>query len=61
LVLQRIRNFLEDNKGIAALEYALIAGLMFAAIIGATTALQPSLLSAFSNLGTSLTLRDAGT
>jgi Flp pilus assembly pilin Flp len=61
LVLQRIRNFLKDNNGIAALEYALIAGMMFSATIGATTALQPSLLSAFTNLGTSLTLRDAGT
>src|ERR1700722_5511510 len=27
-----------DGRGIAALEYALIAGLMFAAIIGATAA-----------------------
>jgi Flp pilus assembly pilin Flp len=61
LVLHRIRIFPKDSTGIAALEYALIAGMMFSAIIGATTALQPSLLSAFTNLGTSLTLRDAGT
>jgi Flp pilus assembly pilin Flp len=61
LILHHIRNILRDSKGIAALEYALIAGLMFAAIIGATTALAPELLSAFTNLGSSLTLRDAGT
>ena len=60
-MLQLVRNIVRDNKGIAALEYALIAGLMFAAIIGATAALGPKLTSAFTNLGTSLTIRDAGT
>ena len=60
-MLQRLRNTLRDNKGIAALEYALIAGLMFAAIIGATALLGSKLSSAFTNLGTSLTIRDAGT
>ncbi|MEI9984616.1 MAG: Flp family type IVb pilin [Aliidongia sp.] len=60
-MLQLVRNTLRDNKGIAALEYALIAGLMFAAIIGATTLLQGKLSTAFSNLGQSLTSRDAGT
>jgi len=60
-MLQLIRNTLRDNKGIAALEYALIAGLMFAAIIGATTLLGPQLKSAFSNLGTSIMARDLGT
>jgi pilus assembly protein Flp/PilA len=60
-MFQFIRNIGRDNKGIAALEYALIAGLMFAAIIGATALLQPALKSAFTNLGTSLTVRDLGT
>jgi len=60
-MLQLVRNTFRDTKGIAALEYALIAGLMFAAIIGATALLTPSLKSAFTNLGTSLTIRDAGT
>jgi pilus assembly protein Flp/PilA len=60
-MLTFIRRVLRDNQGIAALEYALIAGLMFAAIIGATTALGPKLSSAFANLGTSLTSRDLGT
>lgn len=55
------RSLLRDNKGIAALEYALIAGLIFAAVIGATAALAPNLLTAFNNLGSSLVLRDAGT
>ncbi len=60
-MFRAVRTLIHDQKGIAALEYALIAGLMFAAIIGATSALQPSLLAAFTNLGTSLTIRDAGT
>jgi pilus assembly protein Flp/PilA len=60
-MLRAIRTLIKDEKGIAALEYALIAGLMFAAIIGATAALQPQLVAAFSNLGNSITARDAGT
>jgi len=60
-MLRAIRTVFHDRKGIAALEYALIAGLMFAAIIGATSALQPQLLTAFTNLGNSITARDAGT
>lgn len=60
-MLTTVRNLLRDNKGIAALEYALIAGLIFAAIIGATAALGPKISAAFSNLGSSLTIRDAGT
>jgi len=60
-MFKQVRNILRDNQGIAALEYALIAGLIFAAIIGATALLGPKLQSAFSNLGQSLVLRDAGT
>jgi Flp pilus assembly pilin Flp len=58
---QLIRALLRDGKGIAALEYALIAGLMFAAIIGSTALLAPALQGAFGNLGQSLTIRNAGT
>jgi pilus assembly protein Flp/PilA len=61
IMLKLVRNIMRDNQGIAALEYALIAGLIFAAVIGATAALAPKLTSAFTNLGTSLVLRDAGT
>jgi Flp pilus assembly pilin Flp len=61
MILRRIISVFRDNSGIAALEYALIAGLIFAAIIGATAALKPKLSSAFSNLGTSLDKYDAGT
>ncbi len=60
-MLQLVRNIARDNKGIAALEYALIAGLIFAAIIGATALLGSKLSNAFTNLGSSLTSRDLGT
>jgi len=60
-MLQHARSLTRDDKGIAALEYALIAGLIFAAIIGATSLLGTSLSTAFTNLGQSLTSRDLGT
>jgi Flp pilus assembly pilin Flp len=60
-MLQRIRQTIRDDKGIAALEYALIAGLIFSAILNASLALSPKLKSAYSNLGTSLTKHAAGT
>jgi Flp pilus assembly pilin Flp len=49
-----------DNNGIAALEYALIAGLMFAIIVSAVNLLIP-LTSVFTNLGVSLTTHAVGT
>jgi pilus assembly protein Flp/PilA len=55
-----IFSVVQDKKGIAALEYALLAGLIFAAIIGATAALGPLLSSAFSNIGSSILSRDTG-
>lgn len=60
-MLQHIRAMIRDNRGVTALEYALIAGLIFAAVIGATAALAPKLSSSFKNIGTTLVLRDAGT
>ena len=50
-----------DTRGIAALEYALIAGLIFAAIIMGGRLYGTQLQLALGNIGTSLTLRDAGT
>lgn len=60
-MLRHIISVARDKRGIAALEYALIAGLMFAAIIGATALLSGKLSTAFTHLGASLTARDAGT
>jgi len=54
-MLQLVRNVLRDNKGVAALEYALIAGLIFVAVVGATTLLGTKMSAAFSSLGASIT------
>jgi Flp pilus assembly pilin Flp len=56
-----IGNVLRDTRGVAALEYALIAGLIFAAIISAGRLYGPQLQQALGNIGTSLVTRDAGT
>ena len=60
-MLRQIHAMVRDNRGVTSLEYALIAGLIFAAVIGATAALAPKLTSSFKNIGTTLVLRDAGT
>jgi len=60
-MLQRIRHVFRDTKGIAPLEYALIAGLIFSAILNASLALSPKLKTAYTNLGTTLTKHAAGT
>jgi pilus assembly protein Flp/PilA len=57
----RIGDILRDDRGIAALEYALIAGLIFAAVIAAGTIYGPKLSQSMTNLGSSLTSRDLGT
>jgi Flp pilus assembly pilin Flp len=60
-MLQRIRHVIRDQKGLAPLEYALIAGLIFSAILNGTLALSPKLKTAYQNIGKTLVERDAGT
>jgi Flp pilus assembly pilin Flp len=60
-MLQRIRHAIRDEKGIAPLEYALIGGLIFSAVLNASLSLSPKLKTAYSNLGTTLVKRAAGT
>jgi pilus assembly protein Flp/PilA len=57
---QFFRRFIRDNKGIAALEYALIAGLMFALIVAGVTTMGTALKTAFTNIGTTLTNHSSG-
>jgi pilus assembly protein Flp/PilA len=56
-----IRRFARDTKGIAALEYALIAGLMFALIVGGVAVMGSNLMTAFTNIGISLSSNAKGT
>jgi Flp pilus assembly pilin Flp len=58
--MAHIHGVFRDNSGIAALEYALIAGLMFAIIVSSVNLLLP-LTSVFTNLGHSLTTHAVGT
>jgi pilus assembly protein Flp/PilA len=55
-----IRSFARDTKGIAALEYALIAGLMFALIVAGVAVMGTSLTTAFTNIGKSLSAHATG-
>jgi Flp pilus assembly pilin Flp len=61
LMLKRIRDIIRDDKGVAPLEYALIAGLIFSAIINAGLALNPKLSKAYNNIGNTLVAHDRGT
>jgi Flp pilus assembly pilin Flp len=60
-MLQRLRSLLRDNRAIAPLEYALIGGLIFSAVLNAALVLSPKLKSAYSNIGQSLTKHATGT
>lgn len=57
----RVITILRDDRGIAALEYALIAGLIFAVIISCGRLFGPQIQLALGNIGSSLLLRDLGT
>lgn len=60
-MLQRLRSLLRDNKAIAPLEYALIGGLIFSAVLNASLALSPKLKGAYLNIGNTLVKHAAGT
>jgi pilus assembly protein Flp/PilA len=50
----RVRNFLSDESGVTAIEYALIASLIAVAIIGAVTTVGGNISSVFTEIGTTL-------
>jgi len=52
--LRPLRNLLQDSKAVTALEYALIAGLVALAIIGAVTKLGTNLSTKFYTISTNL-------
>jgi pilus assembly protein Flp/PilA len=53
-MLIRLKQFVADQSGATAIEYALIAVLVGIAIIGAVTALGDSLQAIFSSVATQL-------
>jgi len=58
---RQINNILRDTRGVAALEYALLAGLIFAMIIACGHLYASQLQTALGNIGASIVARDAGT
>jgi pilus assembly protein Flp/PilA len=50
----RVRNFLSDESGVTAIEYALIASLIAVAIIGVVTTVGTNVSTVFSEIGNSL-------
>jgi pilus assembly protein Flp/PilA len=50
----RVRNFLSDESGVTAIEYALIAALIAVAIIGAVTTVGNNASNVFNEVGNTL-------
>lgn len=54
LLMQFLRNLIDDNSGATAIEYALIAGLISIVIIVGATLIGTHLNVTFDTLGTAL-------
>jgi pilus assembly protein Flp/PilA len=54
-MLKKLRAFRDDERGVTAIEYALIAGGVAVAIISTVDALGTSLKTTFSTVSTALT------
>jgi pilus assembly protein Flp/PilA len=50
----RVRNFLSDESGVTAIEYALIASLIAVAIIGVVTTVGTNVSTVFTEIGNNL-------
>jgi pilus assembly protein Flp/PilA len=50
----RVRNFINDESGVTAIEYALIASLIAVFIIVAVQAVGTSISTVFSEIGTTI-------
>jgi pilus assembly protein Flp/PilA len=52
--IRGVRNWVRDEAGISAIEYALLAALIALAIVGAVTGLSTTMQNVFSDIVTSL-------
>lgn len=52
-----IRSFMKDKKGVSALEYAILAGLMALGVVAtiSTSGISDNIADVFTNVGTALT------
>jgi len=53
--MQKIRNFIRNNKAATAIEYGLIAALIAVAAIAAMSGLGKALSSTFNNVSSTMT------
>lgn len=53
-ILQSARQFWNDESGVSAIEYGLLAALVALAIVGGATALGSDLNQIFTSIGTKL-------
>ncbi|WP_221627175.1 Flp family type IVb pilin [Halopseudomonas xiamenensis] len=61
MLMETVRAFIKREDGASAIEYALIAGLIAVAIIGAATFLGESVSDLFTAIGSRLTGEASGT
>ena len=54
LIMNFIKNFIAEEDGVTAIEYALIAALVAAALVGGITLFTDGLKDAFGKIGTKL-------
>jgi pilus assembly protein Flp/PilA len=55
LIMNFIKNFIAEEDGVTAIEYALIAALVSAVLVAAVTAMSGGLTAVFARITTSLT------
>jgi len=55
LIMNFIKNFIAEEDGVTAIEYALIAALVSAVLVTAVTAMTGGLTAVFHRITTSLT------
>lgn len=53
-MLNKIKNFVAEEDGVTAVEYAVLAVLIIAAVAASMGSFQTSLTQAFTNIGTKL-------
>ena len=51
-MLQFIKSLSRDERGVSALEYAVLAGIIVVAVVGVGTLFSPALSAIFTNLTT---------
>lgn len=55
MLVSRMRDFVRDENGATAIEYALIAGMLSIAIVGSLMLLKPTLAGLYESVVTGLT------